>query len=90
MEESKKEAMKPTYEQLKQIAFKLQQRAIQAEASLDAFSMTTARLKYLFDVLDRARFFSSKFVDDCIAEITDILEVKKEEKEDDSFVDSSK
>ena len=93
MEENKTttENNKPSYEQLEKIALQLNQRALQAEARLGTINLTTMRLEYLFKILDRAKFFPDQFVDDCVAEIVDLLEVKKEkEKEDDSFIDSSK
>lgn len=83
------ENSKPSYEQLEQIALQLQQRVLQAEARLGAINLTTMRLEYLFNILDRARFFSDQFVKDCVDEISSLLEVKNE-KEDDSFIDSNK
>lgn len=82
---------KISYEQLEKIALQFQKRAANAEGKLELINLTTMRLKYLFDVLDRARFFSEEFVNNCAAEIVDILEIKEEkEPEDDYSIECSK
>lgn len=70
---------KLSYEQLEQIAYQLQREVLHLKELVSTTQMTAMRLKYLFDVLDRAKYFTAKFVDSCISEITDILSVREEE-----------
>ena len=45
------------------------------------------RLNYLFNVLDRADFFSAGFTGSCASEIEQLLSIKKKTvKENDNFV----
>ena len=81
MEENNTTNNKLSYEQLEMVAAQLQQRAMQAEARLSSINLTTMRLDYLFRVLDRASHFPEKFVEDSVAEIVDLLEVKKPDTE---------
>lgn len=83
MEENntKTENNKLSYEQLERVAAQLQQRVVQAEARLNSINVSAIRLEYLFRVLDRASHFPEKFVEDCAAEIVDLLEVKKPDTE---------
>lgn len=75
------EENKLTYEQLQQAAVTLQQRCIQAEGRLAALNMTTMRLDYLFKVLKYEDAFDTAFVQKCVTEIKDLLEVKEETEE---------
>ena len=80
MEEKNKTTEKLTYEQLEQIALQLQNKAMQAESRLNAVNLAAMRLEYLFKVLDKASLFPKKFIDECVSEIVDRLEVKKDSK----------
>lgn len=77
MEEKNETTEKLTYEQLEQIALQLQNRAMQAEARFNAINLAAMRLDYLFRILDKAPLFPKEFVDECVAEVIDRLEVKK-------------
>ena len=77
MEEKNETPKKLTYEQLEQIALQLQNKAMQAEARLNSINLAAMRLDYLFRILDKAPLFPKEFVDECVAEVIDRLEVKK-------------
>lgn len=80
MEENKETTTeKLSYEELEQIAIQMQNRAMQAEARLASFNLAAMRLEYLFKVLDKAPLFPQSFVDDCVTEVVNRLEVKKGE-----------
>lgn len=70
------EDKKPTYEQLEVAVQKLQQRCIQAEMNLASINMATTRLEYLFKVIDRQSNFNPEFVQKCIDEVTELLDIK--------------
>ena len=88
MEENKTtELNKPSYEQLEKYALNLQQALLQAETKLRDINLTSMRLNYLFNVLDRADFFSAGFTGSCASEIEQLLSIKKKTvKENDNFV----
>ena len=80
MEEKNETTDGLTYEQLEQIALQLHNKVIQTEARLNSINLAAMRLDYLFKILDKSPFFPKKFVDECVAEIIDRLEVKKDSK----------
>lgn len=89
MEENKKTqvkengpASKPTYEQLDQYATLLQRKYAEVEARLQQLDNVFTRLNYLFNVLDRAQYFSEDFVQACASEITSLLDIRKIPEED--------
>lgn len=77
MEENKTEE-KLTYEQLEKIAIQMQNRAINAERRLESINMASLRLEYLFKTLSLASMFPKEFIDKCVSEVVQILDVKEE------------
>lgn len=67
----------PTYEQLAQLNQILQQKCVQAEQGIQQLNNVFTRLNYLFDVLDRAQYFSEDFVNACSEEIQNLLDVRQ-------------
>lgn len=80
MEEKNETTDGLTYEQLEQIALQLHNKVMQAEARLNSINLAAMRLDYLFKILDKSPFFPKRFVDECVVEIIDRLEVKKDSK----------
>lgn len=88
MEENKKTpvenngpASKPTYEQLSQYAALLQKKYAELEARLQQTEIVFTRLNYLFNVLDRAQYFSDDFVEACAVEIQEIIDTRNSDTE---------
>lgn len=83
MEENKKTpvennepASKLSYEQLSQYMGLLQRKYAEAEAKLEQLNNVFTRLNYLFNILDRAKYFDKDFIDACAKEIQDILDTR--------------
>lgn len=80
MEECKaKTETKLSYDELKNIAIQMQQRAMHAEQKLNAINVSAMRLEYLFKVVDKKDAFPAEFVKECVDEIVDIIKIKEEE-----------
>lgn len=84
MEENlkKEENAQLSYEQLNQVAQALQQRCMQAESRLNGINYTAMRLDYLFKVLNSSAKFPEDFIENCINEVVELLEIKEETPEE--------
>lgn len=69
----------PTYEQLELSAKYWHERSIQLEQNIATINLTTLRLTYLFKVLKYATYFDNEFVQKCVSEIKDIIDIKNPE-----------
>lgn len=67
---------KLTYEQLEQIAMKLQQRLVMTENQLRSIDFAAMRLGWLFKVLEQKDSFSVEFANQCADEVEKILTIK--------------
>lgn len=76
--EEKKPGEKLTYEQLEKLAIQMQNRAMMAERKLESINMASLRLEYLFKVLRLSSLFPEEFIDKCVAEVVEMLEIKEE------------
>lgn len=74
---------KMSYEQLENIAHQLHEQLRQAHMKLQELNMTNIfkRLDYLFKVVENSKHFKLDFVEKCVAEITELLTIPKEEEE---------
>lgn len=81
MEEKKETKSKLTYEQLEQVAMKLQQRVMMVEDRLRAMDFVSMRLTWLFKVVKHMEVFPTEFVDKCAKEIEDLLTIKDGEEQ---------
>lgn len=76
------EKNKISYEQLENAVKALQQRCMQAEMNLSAINLTTARLNYLFKVVELSDHFDPNFVLKCTEEIEYIMTVEEPKEEE--------
>lgn len=83
MEENKITEGTPTltYEQLEDINKMLQQKCVLLEQRIQQIDNVFTRLNYLFNVLDRAKFFDEDFVKACAQEIQEILDTRNNTEE---------
>lgn len=85
MEENKQEktqeVKKLTYEQLETVATQLSAQNTELRKLLQEITGAQKRLDYLFKVLEYCSLFSTDFINECIAEIEQLIRIPKEETE---------
>lgn len=69
--------VKPTYEQIEQVAMQLQQRLMIVENRLKGIDFATMRLTWLFKVLENKSSFPAEYVNKCAKEVEEILTIEE-------------
>lgn len=81
MEENEVKKEKLSYEALEQMNRMLQNKCLELDNQLRNINMVGMRLNYLFNVLDRAKYFNEDFVNACAEEVQSILDTRGLEEE---------
>lgn len=68
-----------SYEQLENVAMKMQQKLLEYETRLRSIDYVSMRLTYLFKVLENKDSFNKEYIDKCSSEIIDLLTVEEPE-----------
>lgn len=89
MEENVKQEEKLTYEQLENAANQLLAQNNELRRTLMELSNAMRRLDYLFKVLDHVALFDVDFVDNCTAEIVQLMTIPEKQDATAAPVDES-
>mgnify|MGYP003390942446 CR=1 FL=1 len=87
MEENVKQEEKLTYEQLENAANQLLAQNNELRRTLMELSNAMRRLDYLFKVLDHVALFDVDFVDNCTAEIVQLMTIPEKQDTPEAPVD---
>lgn len=87
MEENVKQEEKLTYEQLENAANQLLAQNNELRRTLMELSNAMRRLDYLFKVLDHVALFDVDFVDNCTAEIVQLMTIPEKQDAPEAPVD---
>ena len=87
MEENVQQAPKKmSYEELENVAHQLSEQSRQLYTQLQAVKMDNVfkRLDYLFKVVENGPMFTPDFLNNCIAEIEELITIPEEQKTEDT------